>query len=145
MATNLDELCEAVLSARSAKDKLKAELDACGKTLQAAEDKLSAALSDEKVSHGGLTFSTTVFVSWKTPKDGKDKLLALLKEGAPELVKESVNSSTLSAYLRKNATQLDTDAPDWWTKAKSYVERHETTKLSVKRSKTNRATLLVFK
>lgn len=134
MSSEIEELCGAVLEARDARDKLKTELYALDEKVSAAETKLSAALSDEKVTHEGFTFAKSTTVSWKTLKDSKDKLLALIKQGVPELVKESVNASSLSAYLRKNEATLEADAPAWWAQAKGYVERSESEKLSIRKA-----------
>lgn len=136
MVSKIEELCDEVIAARAAKDELKTQLHACETTLSAAEAALSAELSkgDEKVRHGDFTFSTTSKVSWKTLKEGKDKLIALLKEGAPELVKESVNASSLSSFLRKNEEKLEADKPDWWTAAKTCIERSEAQSLSVRKA-----------
>ncbi len=136
MGSMIEELCEAVLEARAARDKIKEELEHCGDALAAAEEKLKVALQDNKVSHGGFTFSMSEKVSWKTPKENKVALLELLKEGVPELVKESVNASTLNAYLRKNEETLESDTPSWWSKAKKFVERTETKSLSVRKTPT---------
>ena len=63
------------------------------------------------------------------------KLLALLKEGAPELVKESVNAASLTSFLRKNEEQLEAESPTWWKGAKGCVERSESQALSVRKAK----------
>jgi hypothetical protein len=135
MASKVDELCDAVIAARAAKEELKAQLHACEKTLDEAESKLAESLGDEKVSHGDFTFSSSKKVSWKTIKEGKEKLVALLKEGAPELVKESVNAASLNSFLKKNEEQLEADSPKWWKDAKGCVERSESLALSVRKAK----------
>lgn len=134
MASKVAELCDEVIAARAAKDELKAQLQACETTLDAAEAKLAKELGEEKVTHGEFTFSSATKVNWKTLKEGKDKLVALLKEGAPDLVKESVNAASLSSFLRKNEEQLEADAPAWWKNAKACVERTESQSLSVRKA-----------
>jgi len=138
MANELETLCSEVLAARSAKDELKSQLAAADKELSKLEASLATLIGAEdgnKISHEGFTFSATSTVNWKTVKDGKDKLLQLLKQGAPELVKESVNSATLSAFLRKNESTLDDSNPEWWTSAKNCLERSEKQSLSVRKGK----------
>ncbi len=136
MATKMEELCDQVLAARAQRDDLKGQLGACEKALDDAEAKLSATLAegDGKCTHAGYSFSSSVSVSFKTVKDAKDKLVGLLKEGAPELVQETVNAASLSAFLRKNEKALDADKPNWWAKAKKLVERSESVTLSVRKA-----------
>lgn len=134
MASKIDELCDQVIAVRAAKDELKIQLQTCETTLEAAEASLAKELGEDKVTHGDFTFSSATKVNWKTLKEGKDKLVALLKEGAPELVKESVNAASLSSFLRKNEEKLEADGPAWWKNAKTCVERSESQSLSVRKA-----------
>lgn len=137
MDKNTEELCDKVLAARTHRDELKSKVDEADAALQELESQLTEAVAGEKgakVKHGGFTFSSATKVSWKTNSDSKDRLLSILKEGVPELVKESVNASSLSSYLRKNEDSLEEDAPSWWASAKECLSRSEATSLSVRKA-----------
>lgn len=135
MATEIETLCDEVLAARSAKEELKNQLATAETALGEVEDKLAALLatSDEKITHAGFSFTSAAKVSWKTLTKGKEQLLTLLKEGAPELVKETVNAASLNSYLKKNEAALDDSNPSWWESAKECMERKETQSLSVRK------------
>ena len=142
MTEQLTELCRKVAAARASKAELKAKIDKVNDELGELEASLATLIATEvgtgkgkNVNHDGMVFSSSVKVAWKIEKDGKDKLIVLLKEGAPELVKESVNASTLAAYLRKNESKLEKAVPDWWESAKKLLNREETPTLSVRKGK----------
>lgn len=135
MATEIETLCDEVLAARSAREELKNQLATAETALGEVEDKLAALLasSDEKVTHGGFSFSSASKVSWKTLTKEKEQLLTLLKKGAPELVKETVNAASLNSFLKKNEAALEDSNPDWWEPAKKCMERKEVQALSVRK------------
>ncbi len=136
MATDIETLCDQILEAREAREELKNQLASAETALAEIESQLAAKLADadEKVSHGGYSFTSSTKVSWKTRSDGKEKLLGLLKEGAPELVKETVNAASLNSFLKKNEAALEEGQPDWWTQAKECVDRSESQALSVRKA-----------
>ncbi len=136
MATDIETLCDQILEAREAREELKNQLATAETALAEIEGQLAVKLADdgEKVSHGGYSFSSAAKVSWKTRSDGKEKLLGLLKEGAPELVKETVNAASLNSFLKKNEAALEDAQPAWWASAKECVDRNETQALSVRKA-----------
>jgi hypothetical protein len=135
MATEIETLCDEVLAARSAREELKNQLATAETAMGEVEDKLAALLasSEEKITHGGFSFTSASKVSWKTVSASKDELLTLLKEGAPELVKETVNAASLNSYLKKNESALEDSNPTWWSSAKDCMERKETQSLSIRK------------
>lgn len=135
MATEIETLCDEVLASRSAREELKNQLATAETALGEVEDKLAALLAtaEGKVTHSGFTFTSAAKVSWKTISKEKDQLLTLLKDGAPELVKETVNAASLNSYLKKNESALEDSSPSWWASAKECLERKESQSLSVRK------------
>ncbi len=142
MASPIEDLCKKVIDARSAKDELKAKLDEASSELVAMESSLASLMREsEKTSivQAGMVFSPTLKVSWKVQSADKERLVGFLKQGAPELVKETVNSSSLSSYLRKNEASLDSDSADWWVSAKTCLDRSENAGLSIRKQPKKKA------
>ncbi len=136
MSASIEELCEEVIEARAKRGDLKTELDVVDGRLKELEERLANQMieGDAKAARvGGFEFSATTKINWKPVAAQRDALVAALKDGAPELVKESVNASTLAAYLRKHETQLEKESPSWWDAAKSCVQRTESAALSVRK------------
>jgi hypothetical protein len=134
---SIEDLCDKYLVARAKRDELKDQLDAAKKELDKVEAKLASTMidSDEnKVSHDGFTFTSSMKVSWKVKSDDKDKLTTLLKKGAPELVKETVNAVSLASFLRKNEESLESEGAKWWASAKKCLKREESESLSVRKA-----------
>lgn len=100
-----------------------------GLTAEIAE--LDARLSDEMLEAGLESFARngrTFYLSTKTfasPKAGmSDELIIALKEhGSGDLVKESVNSSTLSAFVREMKENIGDELPDWLTDVANVFEK----------------------
>ena len=84
MATEIETLCDEVLSARSGREELKNQLATAETALGEVEDKLASLLasSEEKVTHGGFSFTSASKVSWKTLSKGSSYSL-FLKRGLP--------------------------------------------------------------
>ena len=118
-------------------DKLKAarehkkDLEAQVKEVNAEIEQLDLALSDamaeqevERFSHSGSTFylSTRLYAS---PASGrKDELMQALKDnGYGSIVVETVNSGTLSSFVKEQMAVNDDEIPEWLSGVVSVVEK----------------------
>ena len=136
MSATPEELCEQIIKARDAKDELKAQLDKVSAELGALESGLAdllVASDTPKLKHQGMVFTGSIKVGWKIVADEKEHLLGFLKEGAPELVKETVNAASLASYLRKNESTLEEEALSWWGSAKKCLTRQESNSVSIRK------------
>ncbi|MBL4635572.1 MAG: hypothetical protein JKY56_17055 [Kofleriaceae bacterium] len=136
--SDIEKLCQQVISARSKRDELKESLASASQELDSLESELAGKLlqrNEAKLEYDGVQFSATNQRSWKTRPEGKETLLGLLKESVPELVKESVHASTLSSYPKKNEERLESAMDPWWVAAKECLLRSESTSLSVRKKK----------
>ena len=136
MGKSVEELCEEVIAARDKRAALKAELDRVEGALKDIEDQLVARMVEEDCGAtrvGGFEFSSTTKVNWKPVAAKRDDLIVALKQGVPELVKETVNAATLASYFRKHEQELEKDQPVWWGAAKACVQRVESAGLSVRK------------
>ncbi len=133
---DIELLCKQVLSAREIRDEVKEKLRSADTEVNALEAKLSEAMlqnKETKCSADGFTFSAAPKVGWKTLPDNREDLVKLLKQGAPQLVKETVNPASLASYLRKNESSLESANEAWWQRAKGYLVRTEIASLSVRK------------
>lgn len=139
--SDTESLCQQILLARESRDTCKTELADATKALDTLETELAEKLigdGEKSVVFEKMQFSATTQRSWKTRPEGKQNLLEILKESAPELVKESVHASTLNSYLKKNADKLESAQEPWWINAKDCLESTEKASLSVKKGKTKK-------
>jgi hypothetical protein len=140
--TSIEELCTSVLTAQDARDGAKKTLDEATEALNAAKSALASAMVDAgtaKTALDGRKFATSTKISWKTRSAHKDDLLSLLRTEAPQVVKESVHAGTLNKFMNEKEKEWSEGGPEWWTKARDYVERSEDTVLSITKSKTKAA------
>ena len=105
---------------KAAKDEKK-DLDAKAKELGAEIEELDKQLSDamteaelDKFTRNGNTFylSSRLFAS---PQAGrKDAMISALKEeGFGDIVQETVNANTLSAFVKEQMSQNGDEVPEW--------------------------------
>ena len=105
---------------KAAKDEKK-DLDAKSKELGAEIEELDKQLSDamteaelDKFTRNGNTFylSSRLFAS---PQAGrKDAMISALKEeGFGDIVQETVNANTLSAFVKEQMSQNGDEVPEW--------------------------------
>lgn len=87
----------------------------------------------DSLPHDRWTFSPKRTVTWKVIPDERDAVVRLCKEGAPELVKETVNAASLAGYLRREESRLASEAPRWWQDLEPLLERTESLSLSVRK------------
>lgn len=77
-------------------------------------------------------FSLTTKTRASAAADRKDELYAALKsEGYGDLVYETVNANSLSAFVNEQITENDETLPEW---LEGLVNVYEQTKVSVRKS-----------
>lgn len=140
--SDIDELATSVIQAQEAHDAAKKVLDDAKGALATAKEALAKAMVDSetpKLSHEGRKFATNTKVSWKTRSAHKDDLLVLLKAEAPDVVKESVHAATLNKFMNDKEKEWSDAGPEWWGRAREFVERNEETVLSITKSKAKKS------
>lgn len=114
----------------------KAELREAEAERDGLEEELATRLEadgNESLEHERFVFAPKRTVQWKVATDEKDSVVRLCKEGAPELVKETVNAMSLAGFLRKEEARLEQEAPRWWSELRPLLERSESLSLSVRK------------
>jgi hypothetical protein len=135
---SIEELCDALLAARDARDAAKAALDRADETYGAAEKALVDAMVDvgqDKATHAGMTFATKHKVSWKAAPAEQDGLIRVLRAEAPEVVKETVHAATLTKFMNEHEQEYGDGGPGWWKQVLHMVKRSEATVLSLTKSR----------
>ena len=135
---DMEKLCEAVLSAQNQRDSAKSALDKADKALADAEATLAKAMvaaGEDETEFGEKKFVTKLKVNWKSLAAHKEDLLAVLRKEAPEVVKESVHTSTLNKFMNSRESEFASNAPGWWTSVLGMVERKEATVLSITKTR----------
>jgi hypothetical protein len=113
----MESLTLQVKSARERKDEAEAALTAANKAVAASEAKLAEEMANQGMSsvrtaHGHFVFGGMKrYHSFK--KETKDQALELIREMAPDLVREQVNTKSLDAWIKgeKEATVGDNAKP----------------------------------
>ncbi|HUP21864.1 MAG TPA: hypothetical protein VNB06_02875 [Thermoanaerobaculia bacterium] len=118
----VEEIKAALREAETERDGLEEEL----------ATRLEAA-GTESLEHERFVFAPKCTVQWKVATDEKDSVVRLCKEGAPELVKETVNAMSLAGFLRREEGRLEQEAPRWWSELRPLLERSESLSLSVRK------------
>lgn len=126
-------------------EQLKALRDEKKETEQRVKD-ISAALDDveyrlatimvntetQNFTRAGTTFSLTHKTRASATADRKDELYATLKaEGYGDLVYETVNANSLSAFVNEQITENNETLPEW---LEGLVNIYEQTKVSVRKA-----------
>ncbi|HVS15747.1 MAG TPA: hypothetical protein VMV46_17630 [Thermoanaerobaculia bacterium] len=114
----------------------KRQLDEASARFSEIEDqiaRLMVATGTESLQHDRWTLAPKHTVSWKVPSSAKDRVLQLVKQGAPELVKETVNHMSLNGFLRKEEERLELERPAWWADLEPLLERAESLTLSLRK------------
>ena len=134
----IEQLCEAVLAAQDKRDAAKSVYEKADKAFTDVQEELTAAMVDigqDKASFGEKNFATRIKVTWKQDAAAKDAVLKLLKAEAPEVVKESVHSATLSKFMTDRDSEFGDSGPAWWARLRESVQKTETTALSITKKK----------
>ena len=108
----IEALCKELSTAFAFRDECRQRLKAAEEDFDRVEEQLAALLENARMSevrHDRWILAPKRTVTWRTPEDHKEDMLSLVREGAPSLVKETVNSSSLNAFLRREEERLDED------------------------------------
>ena len=132
----IEALCLELSSAFTHRDECRQRLKAAEEDFDRVEEQLAALLQNAgrtEVRHDRWILAPKHTVTWRTPEDHKEDMISLVREGAPSLVKETVNSSSLNAFLRREEERLEEETPAWWVSLKTMLARSETLGLSMRK------------
>ena len=111
------DLAEQLLALRADKEHLEERLEKLKKYIEEVEYKLSDAMALEEVrnfTRAGMTFYLTTKTYASAVKDIKDDLYSALNErGFGDLVYQTVNANSLSAFVREQIAENNNTLPDW--------------------------------
>ncbi len=134
--SNIEELTAQAVAAQEKVDEAKATLKAAEDVLAGLEEELGAALAasgETQVKAAERYVTLSVTHRWSVPKESSDNLLAALKTHQPDLVKESVHSSTLNKFA--NEMNARDDAPSWWAEVKALLVEKTSQAVRITKSK----------
>jgi hypothetical protein len=132
----VEALCQELSAAFAHRDECRQRLKAAEEDFDRIEEQLAALLESSgmsEVRHDRWILAPKRTVTWRTPEDHKEDMISLIREGAPSLVKETVNASSLNAFLRREEERLDEETPAWWVSLKTMLTRSESLGLSMRR------------
>lgn len=132
----IEALCQELSAAHARRDECRQRLKAAEDDFDRVEEQLAALLESAgttEIRHDRWVLAPKRTVTWRTPEDHKDDMILLIREGAPALVRETVNASSLNAYLRREEERLDEESPPWWVSLKTMLTRSESLGLSMRK------------
>lgn len=133
------ELAEQLLTLRSDKAKLEERLKKLGTYIEETEFKLSdlMALSEtQNFTRLGTTFFLTTKTRASAVPEAKDDLFAALKaNGYGDLVYETVNANSLSAFVKEQREECGDTLPAW---LEGLVSIYEKTTVGVRKAPAQR-------
>jgi hypothetical protein len=132
----IEALCLELSAAFARRDECRQRLKAAEEDFDRVEEQLAALLEGagmSEIRHERWVLAPKRTVTWRTPEDHKEDMLSLIREGAPSLVRETVNSSSLNAFLRREEERLDEESPAWWVSLKTMLTRSESLGLSMRK------------
>jgi hypothetical protein len=135
-AVAIEALCQELSAAYNLREECRLRLKTAEEDFDRVEEQLAARLESagkSEIRHDRWVLMPKRTVSWRTPEDRKEDVLDLVRVGAPSLVRESVNASSLNAYLRREEERLDADTPAWWVSLRSMLSRTESLGLSMRK------------
>lgn len=129
-------LAAALVATKAKVDAAKAALAVVEKEAELIEEKLVAAMraaNTESVQESGRHVTLKTTHAWSILDDEKARAIALLKEHAPGLVKETVHPASLAKWANEVMSAKSPAA--FWTDVRPLLEERVTTRLSVTKSK----------
>lgn len=118
----IDRLAAALLALRDRRDVAKAAVADIERELEVAEGALAMAMDRAAVAdhvHAGWSLVRSIRESWRVLPSYREQAIQVLKTHAREIVRESVNSATLTAYVRRRRRELA--AMPWWNGLLPYL------------------------
>lgn len=114
---NIFEMADELRALKDRKDELKAEEKDVNKRIEQVEQELVAAMVEEetdKFTRAGKTFYlNTRFYARAIPALKQDLYQTLKDEGYGDLVYETVNANSLSAFVKELREENMDEMPDW--------------------------------
>ena len=134
MSGTIDALSERLVAARAAKVEAEEKVTEANKSVDEAETALatemgSEGLSSFKNSLGSFSLSARVF--WSFQKERKEDGLGIIRQVAPDLIKETIHPQTLSAWANEIDRQ-DAPAPERWNEIKGLLQKFEKPTISIR-------------
>lgn len=128
-------LAERFKTLRDEKKKAEQNVKDISAALEDVEGRLAAVMVDtetQNFTRAGTMFSLTHKTRASAMADRKDELYAALKsEGYGDLVYETVNANSLSAFVNEQITENDEALPEWLD---GLVNVYDQTKVSVRKA-----------
>ena len=129
------ELAEQLKTLRDEKKEAEQRVKDITAALDDVEYRLATMMTDtetQNFTRAGTMFSLTHKTRASAAADRKDELYAALKaEGYGDLVYETVNANSLSAFVNEQITENDEALPEW---LEGLVNVFEQTKVSVRKA-----------
>lgn len=129
------DLAEQLKTLRDEKKEAEQRVKDLGAALDDVEYRLATMMVDtetQNFTRAGTMFSLTHKTRASAASDRKDELYAALKsEGHGDLVYETVNANSLSAFVNEQITENDEALPEW---LEGLVNVYEQTKVSVRKA-----------
>lgn len=128
------DLAEQLKSLRDEKKEAEQRVKDLGVAMDEVEYRLAEMMADtetQNFTRAGTMFSLTTKTRASATADRKDELYAALKaEGYGDLVYETVNANSLSAFVNEQITENNEALPEWLN---GLVNVFEQTKVSVRK------------
>jgi hypothetical protein len=129
------DLAEQLKSLRDEKKEAEQRVKDINAALDDVEYRLATVMTDtetQNFTRAGTMFSLTHKTRASAAADRKDELYAALKaEGYGDLVYETVNANSLSAFVNEQITENDEALPEW---LEGLVNIFEQTRVSVRKA-----------
>ena len=129
------ELAEQLKTLRDEKKEAEQRVKEINSALDDVEYRLTTMMADTKTQNftrAGTMFSLTHKTRASAVADRKNELYAALKsEGYGDLVYETVNANSLSAFVNEQITENNEALPEW---LENLVNVYEQTRVSVRKS-----------
>lgn len=129
------ELAEQLKNLRDEKKEAEQRVKDLGAELDDVEYRLATLMADtetQNFTRAGTMFSLTTKTRASAMAGHKEELYAALKcEGYGDLVYETVNANSLSAFVNEQITENNETLPDW---LEGLVNVYEQTRVSVRKS-----------
>ena len=129
------DLAEQLKTLRDEKKEAEQRVKDLGVAMDEVEYRLAEMMADtetQNFTRAGTMFSLTTKTRASATADRKDELYAALKaEGYGDLVYETVNANSLSAFVNEQITENNEALPEW---LEGLVNVFEQTKVSVRKA-----------
>lgn len=136
MATKMVTLADKLLLLREKKAAWEEKLDILKGEIETTEQKLIEVMTQtdtQNFTHSGTQFSIRTSTHASTRAGMKaDLFRALRGEGYGELITETINANTLTAFVKEQREANDGELPEWMT---DLVSVYDEKKISVRKSR----------